>query len=86
MALQELSRRKPLLADRTPPEVEALVVERPADLGLPAHGRVRIADELRKRGHSLSPAGVRGVWQRNDMESEPRGRHRSEARGERRSG
>lgn len=27
MALQELSRRKPLLANRTPPEVEALIVE-----------------------------------------------------------
>jgi len=27
MALQELSRRKPLLANRTPPEVETLVVE-----------------------------------------------------------
>ncbi len=27
MALQELSRRRPLLANRTPPEVEALIVE-----------------------------------------------------------
>lgn len=67
MALQELSRRKPLLANRTPPEVEALVVE--LSLELPAYGQVRIANELRKRGHSLSPAGVRGVWQRNDMET-----------------
>lgn len=67
MALQELSRRKPLLANRTPPEVEALVVE--LALELPAYGQVRIANELRKRGHCLSPAGVRGVWQRHDLET-----------------
>ena len=67
MALQELSRRKPLLANRTPPEVEALVLA--LSLELPAYGQVRIANELRKRGHSLSPAGVRGVWQRNELET-----------------
>jgi hypothetical protein len=67
MALQELSRRKPLLANRTPPEVEALIVT--LSLELPAYGQVRIANELRKRGHSLSPAGVRGVWQRHDLET-----------------
>jgi hypothetical protein len=58
MALQELSRRKLLLANRTPPEVEALIVT--LSLELPAYGQVRIANELRKRGHSLSPAGVAG--------------------------
>ena len=67
MALQELSRRKPLLANRVAPEVEALIVE--LALELPAYGQVRIANELRKRGHSISPAGVRGVWQRNDLET-----------------
>ena len=67
MALQELSRRRPLLANRTPPEVEALVVD--LALELPAYGQVRIANELRKRGHSLSPAGVRGVWLRHDLET-----------------
>jgi len=67
MALQELSRRKPVLANRVAPEVEALIVE--LALELPAYGQVRIANELRKRGHSISPAGVRGVWLRNDMET-----------------
>jgi transposase InsO family protein len=67
MALQELSRRKPLMANRVAPEVEALIVE--LALELPAYGQVRIANELRKRGHSISPAGVRGVWQRNDLET-----------------
>jgi transposase InsO family protein len=67
MALQELSRRKPLMANRVAPEVEALIVE--LALELPAYGQVRIANELRKRGHSISPAGVRGVWLRNDLET-----------------
>ena len=67
VALQELSRRKPLLKNRTAPEVEALLVE--LSLELPAYGQIRIANELRKRGHSISPAGVRGVWQRHDLET-----------------
>ena len=48
LALQELTRRKPLLANRTSPDVEAIIV----DLALeqPAFGQVRIANELHKRG------------------------------------
>lgn len=60
MALQELTRRKPLLANRTPPQVEAIILE--LTLEQPAFGQVRIANEVRKLGHSISPAGVRGVW------------------------
>ncbi|MDE4915237.1 IS481 family transposase [Methylobacterium sp. 092160098-2] len=67
VALQELSRRKPLLANRTAPEIEALIVE--LALEQPAYGQIRVANEVRKRGHSISPAGVRGVWQRHDLET-----------------
>jgi transposase InsO family protein len=67
LALQELTRRKPLLANRTPPEIEAIIVE--LSLEQPAFGQIRIANEIRKRGHSISPAGVRGVWQRHDLET-----------------
>jgi transposase InsO family protein len=67
MALQELTRRKPLLANRTSAEVEAVIVD--LSLELPAFGQIRIANEVRKRGHSISPAGVRGVWQRHDLET-----------------
>ena len=41
LALQELSRRKPLLANRTPPEVEALILA--LSLEQPAFGQIRIA-------------------------------------------
>jgi len=67
VALQELTRRKPLLANRTAPEIEAMIVE--LSLEQPAFGQIRIANEVRKRGHSISPAGVRGVWQRHDLET-----------------
>src|SRR5918993_3160467 len=67
IALRELTRRKPLLANRTAPEVEALIVE--LSLDQPAFGQIRIANEVRQRGHSISPAGVRGVWQRHDLET-----------------
>jgi transposase InsO family protein len=67
LALQELTRRKPLLANRTPPEVEAVIIE--LSLEQPAFGQIRLANEMRKRGHSISPAGVRGVWQRHDLET-----------------
>jgi transposase InsO family protein len=67
LALQELSRRKPLLANRTPPEVETIIVD--LSLEQPAFGQIRIANELRQRGHVISPAGVRGVWQRHDLET-----------------
>ena len=55
MALQELTRRKPLLANRTPPEVEVVIIE--LSLEQPAFGQIRLANEVRKHGHSISPAG-----------------------------
>jgi transposase InsO family protein len=64
LALQELTRRKPILKNRTPPAVEAIIVTLALDQ--PAFGQIRIANELRKLGHSISPAGVRGVWLRHE--------------------
>jgi transposase InsO family protein len=67
LALQEMSRKKPILANRTAPEIEARIVE--FSLEQPAFGQIRVANEMKKLGHSISPAGVRGVWQRHDLET-----------------
>ncbi len=67
LALQEISRKKPILANRTAPEIEARIVE--FSLEQPAFGQIRVANEMRKLGHAISPAGVRGVWQRHDLET-----------------
>src|SRR5215469_7322366 len=67
LELQEISRRKPILKNRTPIDIEQAVVA--LAIGQPAWGQVRISEARKRRGLSISPAGVRCVWQRHDLTS-----------------
>lgn len=67
MALKEISRSKPLLKNRIPEDEEKAIVAYAIEH--PEQGQARASNELRKRGISISPAGVRCVWMRNDLET-----------------
>lgn len=65
-ALMDKSRRRPNRKNRVPIEVEEAVIR--LAIEYPAYGQVRATNELRKEGIVLSPAGVRCVWMRNNVD------------------
>src|SRR5438067_11419047 len=67
LALQEISRRKPILKNRTSPEIEEAVVAMAVEQ--PAWGQVRVSEGPTRRGATIAAAGVRCVWQRPDLAS-----------------
>lgn len=67
LALKEISRSKPILKNRIAEPDERAVVAYAIEH--PEQGQARASNELKKRGVSVSPAGIRCVWLRHDLET-----------------
>jgi len=67
VGLKELSRKKPNVKNRIAAEIEERVVA--FAIENPAFGQTRVSNELKKEGVFVSPAGVRCVWLRHDLET-----------------
>lgn len=67
LALQEISRKKPIPKNRIEAHIEEAIVRMAFEN--PALGQLRVSNELRKRGIFVSPCGVRCAWQRHDLET-----------------
>src|SRR6516164_9732111 len=70
LALQEISRRKPVSKNRTAPEIEQAVVAMAIEQ--PAWGQVRVSEALKRRALSISGRGaLRLATPRPDVDQAP---------------
>src|SRR5690606_1752029 len=70
-ALLQKDRKRPNIKNRVDEVIEQAVVAYAIEQ--PAHGQVRVSNELRKRGTFVSPSGVRSIWLRNELANFRRG-------------
>ena len=66
-ALQEISRKKPIMKNRVPSDVEQSIID--LAISNPALGQLRASNELKQQGVLISSSGVRSIWLRNDLET-----------------
>jgi transposase InsO family protein len=64
-SLFDKSRRQPNLKNRVDELTEQSVLTHAIDY--PAHGQLRVSNELRKTGVFVSPSGVRSIWLRHGL-------------------
>jgi transposase InsO family protein len=64
-SLFDKNRRQPNLKNRVDEATETAVLNYAVDN--PAHGQLRVSNELRKRGIFVSPSGVRTIWLRSNL-------------------
>jgi transposase InsO family protein len=67
LALQEVNKRRPNRKNRIESSIEEAILV--MALEKPAYGQVRVSNELKKKGLFISPAGVRCVWLRHELET-----------------
>lgn len=65
--LIEKTRKKPNFKNRIDEKTESAVIA--FAIEYPAYGQVRVSNELRKSGVFVSPAGVRCIWLRHELET-----------------
>ncbi len=66
-ALLDANKKKSNLRNRVDQRIEDTILN--LEIEKPAFGQVRVANELREKGFSTSPGGVRSVWMRHDLET-----------------
>mgnify|MGYP001636539148 CR=1 FL=1 len=79
-ALQEISRKKPILKNRVPECVERSCCEIAVEF--PAYCQLKVANGLRQQGILISPCSVRSVSLRYDLETLPKRLEALETKGD----
>ena len=64
-ALLHKDRKRPNIKNRVDDTIEKAVLDYVIEQ--PAHGQVRVSNELRQRGTFVSPSGVRSIWLRHNL-------------------